>query len=216
MRLVPVAVVVAAGLGCAVTFGCATSPEQSSESDLESRVPAEPEPAPSPPCERIERIVVSQADRLLVATCAGGGERTIPVALARKDGPKRASGDQRLPEGDYRIAGPARSSRFHRFLPIDYPAPADAARGLAEGRLSREEHDAIVTAHRRGRLPPQQTGLGGHLGFHGEGRRWRGELALDWTQGCVAMGDSDIEWLSDRSPPGTPVRIEHEPAHPQN
>ncbi len=149
-----------------------------------------------------------RAQRELVAACAGGGERRIAVALARASGPKRMSGDQSLPEGDYRIAGPARPSRFHRFLPIDYPAPADADRALAEGRLAREDHDAIVTAHRQGRLPPQETPLGGHLGFHGEGRRWRGDLELDWTEGCIAMRDADIDWLGDRALPGTPVRIE--------
>lgn len=174
--------------------------------------PAPPAPearAPSPlPCERIERIVVSKAARVLVAACAGGGELRLPVALARAPGAKRAKGDQRMPEGDYRIAGPARPSRFHRFLPIDYPAPADAERALAEARIDRAERDAIVAAHRAGRLPPQTTALGGHLGFHGEGRRWRGEGDLDWTEGCIALSDGDVERLERLAPPGTPVRIE--------
>ncbi len=173
-------------------------------------MPAEVEPAAasSAACERVERIVVRRAARELVATCVGGGERRIAVALARGTGPKRRSGDQSLPEGDYRIASPARPSRFHRFLPIDYPSPADADRALAEGQLSRADRDAIVSAHQQGRLPPQETPLGGHLGLHGEGRRWRGDLELDWTEGCVAMSDSEIDWLGDRAPPGTPVRIE--------
>lgn len=159
-------------------------------------------------CDQIERLLVRKSERVLVATCVGGAERRLPVALARAPGPKRASGDQSLPEGDYRIAGPARPSRFHRFLPIDYPAPADAARALAEGRLSRADHDAILKAHRRGLLPPQQTPLGGHVGLHGEGRRWQGDLQLDWTEGCVALTDPDIDWLSERTPAGTPIRIE--------
>jgi hypothetical protein len=171
--------------------------------------PAPVAPAPAVlPCERIERIVVRKVERMLVAACAGGGELRLPVALARAPGPKRARGDQRMPEGDYRIAGPARPSRFHRFLPIDYPAPADAALALAEARIGRTEHDAIVAAHRAGRMPPQTTALGGHLGFHGEGRRWQGEGALDWTEGCVALRDADIERLGRLAPPGTPVRIE--------
>lgn len=212
MRLVPVAAPAAAGLAFVLTLAlaCASSPDASFDDPARSATVSEPAPAaiPSAPCERVERIVVRQAERVLVATCVGGAERRIPVALSRAPGPKRKSGDQSLPEGDYRIAGPPRTSRFHRFLPIDYPAPADAARALAEGRISREDHDAIVAAHGQGRLPPQETALGGHLGFHGEGRRWRGNLALDWTEGCVAMSDSDIEWLAERSPPGTPVRIE--------
>lgn len=166
-------------------------------------------PAPPPVCERIEEIVVRKNERTLVATCAGGGELRMPVALARAAGPKRARGDHRMPEGTYRIAGPLRrSARFHRFLPIDYPAPADAARALAEGRIGRADHDAIVRSHRLGRLPPQETPLGGHLGLHGEGQRWRGAGALDWTEGCIALADPDIERLGALAAPGTPVRIE--------
>jgi murein L,D-transpeptidase YafK len=172
--------------------------------------PAEPEPPPpAAACERIERIVVRKTERVLVAACEGGAELRLPVALARATGPKRARGDQRMPEGDYRIAGPVRpSQRFHRFLPIDYPALADADRALAEGRIGRAEHAAIARAHREGRLPPQETALGGHLGFHGEGRRWRGSGALDWTEGCVALSDADMERLGALAAPGTPVRIE--------
>jgi murein L,D-transpeptidase YafK len=171
-------------------------------------LPAAEPPAP-PPCARVKAIVVRKAERVLVAACEGGGELRLPIALARASGPKRARGDQRMPEGEYRIAAPPRpSARFHRFLPIDYPSPADADLALAEGRLSRRERDAIVRAHRKGRMPPQDTPLGGDLGFHGEGERWRGELALDWTDGCVALADADVEWLGAFAPPGTPVRIE--------
>jgi murein L,D-transpeptidase YafK len=143
----------------------------------------------------------------MVAECAGGVWIELPIALARERGAKRASGDLRMPEGEYRIAGRARRSRFHRFIPIDYPSQADAARALAEGRISRGEHDAIVRAHAEGELPPQDTGLGGHLGLHGEGDRWRGDLALDWTEGCVAVSDEAIELLARRAPRGTPILI---------
>jgi hypothetical protein len=112
-----------------------------------------------------------------------------------------------MPEGDYAIAGPARPSRFHRFIPIDYPSTNDAERALTEGRIGPEERDAIVRAHRRRRLPPQETALGGHLGLHGEGPRWQGDLDLDWTNGCIAVSDEAIDWLASRAPPGTPLRI---------
>ena len=174
--------------------------------------PAPPPPAAErsapPPCERIEAIEVRKSERALVAACTGGGALRLPVALARAAGPKRARGDQRMPEGEYRIAGPMRPSRrFHRFLPIDYPSVADAERAFAEGRIGAAERDAIVRAHRARRMPPQETALGGHLGFHGEGRRWRGSGALDWTEGCIALRDEDIERLGALAPPGTPVRI---------
>lgn len=168
---------------------------------------APPEPAPAAPCERVARLEVRKSEHTLVAECVGGASERFPVALSREKGAKSAAGDERVPEGSYRIAGPARASRFHRFVPIDYPSAADAARGLAAGRIGRTEHDAIVDAHRRHRLPPQHTALGGHLGFHGEGARWKGDLKIDWTYGCVAVTDEVIDWLSERAPRGTPVSI---------
>jgi hypothetical protein len=182
-----------------------------------------PEPGPSPEpdalstperpletsCARIERIEVRKSERTLVAECTDGGRLVFEIALSRAaDGPKRALGDWRMPEGDYHVAGPARPSRFHRFLPIDYPSPRDAESGLAEGRIGASEHAAILRAHAEGRLPPQDTALGGHLGFHGEGERWQGDLDLDWTEGCFALRDDAIEVLARAAPPGTPVRIE--------
>jgi len=144
----------------------------------------------------------------MVAECVGGGTLEFPIALGRApDAAKQRRGDARTPEGDYRISGPAQTSRFHRFLPIDYPSRADAERGLAEGRIGRADYRAIIDAHDRGVPPPQQTNLGGHLGFHGEGARWHGWLDLDWTQGCIALRDEDIDQLVDLAPPGTPVRI---------
>jgi murein L,D-transpeptidase YafK len=143
-----------------------------------------------------------------VVSCHGGGERRWVVALGRAPGPKRTEGDHRTPEGEYRVGGGARSSRFHRFLAFDYPSPADAAHALAEGRIDARTHDAIVRARAELRLPPQDTVLGGLLGFHGEGRRWQGDSEhLDWTDGCIAMTDERIDFLVERAAPGTPVVI---------
>jgi murein L,D-transpeptidase YafK len=174
-----------------------------------------PAPAPGPPplegpeaCPRIERLEVKKSARRLVAICVGGARLEIPVALSREKGPKRVRGDRRVPEGQYRIVGRARESRFHRFLPIDYPSRADAELALAQGRITPAESDAIARAHARGRLPPQDTALGGQLGFHGEGERWRGDLELDWTEGCIAVSDQVIDLLARRVPPGTPVVID--------
>jgi murein L,D-transpeptidase YafK len=151
---------------------------------------------------------VRKASRRLEAHCEGGGVVAMTVALGREPGPKRRAGDHRTPEGAYRVAGPARRSRFHRFLPIDYPAPADADLALREGRLSRADHARILAAHARGGLPPQDTPLGGQLGLHGEGERWRGDSAhLDWTYGCLGLRDGDLDFLAARAPRGTPLRI---------
>jgi murein L,D-transpeptidase YafK len=168
-------------------------------------VPPSVEP---PPCARIEAIEVHKSERRLFARCEGGRILSFPIALPREPaGAKRARGDDRSPEGDYHVAGAARPSRFHLFLPIDYPAPADADRALAEGRITPDVHAAILRAHALRRLPPQNTPLGGYLGLHGEGARWRGDLDLNWTRGCFALADEAIELLAQLAPIGTPVRI---------
>ena len=77
-----------------------------------------------------------------------------------------------------------------------------------QGRISEEDFWRIWAAHQRGETPPSDTPLGGALGFHGEGERWRGDSAdLDWTFGCVAMTDAEIDFLAERLEPGTPVEI---------
>jgi len=160
-------------------------------------------------CQEITEIVVRKSERTLWARCDGGDEFSLRAALGREPrGEKQRQGDMRTPEGRYRIVGPARPSRFHLFLPIDYPSEQDARRGVEAGLISERELRRIEAAREELRLPPQGTPLGGHLGLHGEGPRWRGDSEeLDWTMGCIALSDSDIEFLAARVRPGTPVQI---------
>jgi murein L,D-transpeptidase YafK len=190
-------------LACAV----ARAPEIPVAAPIVPEPPAEPS-SPAP-CEHILAIQVSKRERRLRAHCEGGATVEMTVAFGRADGPKRAAGDARTPEGYYRISGPARSSRFHRFVPIDYPSLADAATARAEGRLSEPEYWRIASAHGMNQPPPADTALGGRLGFHGEGERWRGDSPyLDWTYGCIALSDADVDFLAAHSAVGTPVLIE--------
>jgi hypothetical protein len=92
--------------------------------------------------------------------------------------------------------------------PIDYPSRHDADAGLERGTISAAEHARIVARRAQQRTPPQDTALGGELGLHGEGPHWRGESAeLDWTFGCVAVRDHEIDFLAQRVRVGTPVWI---------
>jgi murein L,D-transpeptidase YafK len=188
-------------VACVAWLACAKPP---------APPPPSPEPvapATAPPCTRAERLDVSKSQRSLTVRCVGGGALAFPIALSRERGPKRALGDQRMPEGEYRIAGPARKSRFHLFIPIDYPSRADADLALAEGRIPKDVHASIARAHKSRRMPPQGTVLGGVLGIHGEGKRWRGDHLLNWTEGCIAMSDRSIAQLAKLVRPGTPLRI---------
>lgn len=163
-----------------------------------------------PPCLRIERIDVLKARRRLVAHCGGEVQVELPVALGRiPRGAKERAEDRRTPEGVYRVAEPPRASRFHIFIPIDYPSVRDAARGLASGEIDLEIYERIERAEQQGKLPPQDTMLGGAIGLHGEGAKWQGESARsDWTLGCIALTDGDIEFIAARVSVGVEVRIE--------
>lgn len=163
-----------------------------------------------PPCLRIARIEVSRSERRLRATCERGGRVELSVALGRDgEAPKRSAGDLRTPEGLYRVSAPPRPSwRYHLFIPIDYPSLADAETALDDGRLSGRDYWRIRDAHERGDTPPADTSLGGDIGFHGEGARWAGDSAeLDWTLGCIAVRDADLDYLIARIEPGIPVEI---------
>jgi murein L,D-transpeptidase YafK len=133
----------------------------------------------------------------------------MSIALGREpEGTKERAGDMRTPEGSYRVANRPRGSRFHLFIPIDYPSPVDAERALTAGIISWSTYETIWDASESGELPPQESPLGGHLGLHGEGERWAGDSPyIDWTNGCVAMSDAHIEFLADRIEVGTPVLI---------
>jgi hypothetical protein len=187
--------------------GC---PKPPLEPEIQPPIYVEPVPPPPPPCERIEWIEVYKAARELVAHCEGGAVVRMTAAMGREPtGHKRNRGDERTPEGRYRVVGPREPSwRFHGFVPIDYPSLADADAALAEGRITPRDHSRIVRAHGLGIQPPEDTPLGGDIGIHGEGPRWAGDSQhLDWTYGCVAVTDADLDFLSARLRVGIPVDI---------
>ncbi len=142
-------------------------------------------------------------------SCARGAQLRWTAAIGREPrGTKIQIGDLRTPEGRYRIAGDLEPSRFHGFIPIDYPSAEDADRALSDGRVSTADHARIAAARARGELPPPDTPIGGQIGIHGEGPRWRGESEfLDWTYGCIAITDEQLDFLAQRVSIGVAVEI---------
>jgi lipoprotein-anchoring transpeptidase ErfK/SrfK len=116
--------------------------------------------------------------------------------------------DERTPLGEYRISEIRRSSRFHLFLGLDYPTMKDAKRALGENRIDDSEFERIRHALQRGDKAPQDTSLGGNLGFHGIGDGNPDIHArFNWTNGCVALTNDQIDALANLVTVGTPVRI---------
>ncbi|MCC5856867.1 MAG: L,D-transpeptidase [Ectothiorhodospiraceae bacterium] len=131
------------------------------------------------------------------------------VALGRGGAaPDRLRGDRRTPKGEFRIAWVNHESQYHIFLGLDYPTFQHARRAYAAGRITLDEFLAVTDAIRAGRLPPQRTQLGGHIGLHGLGAADPDiHRIADWTQGCIAMTDEEIEQLANLVGIGTRVVV---------
>lgn len=139
--------------------------------------------------DKVDRIVIDKSDRVLTLLHGKQTVKRYPVALgAAPKGPKRFEGDHRTPEGVYRIDYRNASSNFHLALRISYPNEADRVRAMDAG------------------LDP-----GGEIMIHGlkNGQGWLGERHLgdDWTDGCIAVTNAEIEEIWSLVDLGTPVEI---------
>jgi murein L,D-transpeptidase YafK len=114
-------------------------------------------------------------------------------------GHKQRMGDMKTPEGWYATSDRPWSS-FYAAITVHYPEVADAKRGVAQGLITQDQADAIVSAHEKGVLPPMETRLGGKILLHGGGG------STDWTLGCVALDDANIDALRAELP--TSMRTE--------
>ena len=109
----------------------------------------------------------------------------------------------RTPEGEFYVAGKNAQSRYHKAFVLNYPNGEDAERGFEDGLITKEQFDAITAAERRFDMPPMNTALGGWIEIHGNGTGTR----TNWTQGCVAIQNVQMDRLWDIIEIGTPVLI---------
>ena len=155
--------------------------------------------------ERFSILVKKRERKLYLYSISGEKQhllKTYRIALGRQPvGTKRRQGDGATPEGDYYITHKNPRSNYHLSLGLSYPNLSDADAGLADGLISAGEHRTIARALRHGELPPQHTPLGGDIFIHGGG------VSNDWTLGCIALENQDIEELFETVPIRTPVKI---------
>jgi murein L,D-transpeptidase YafK len=150
-------------------------------------------------------IEIWKAERRLQLRFGNQVDREFKVMLGRAPRfAKEERGDYRTPVGRYYI-GTKHVSRFHRFLGISYPNIDDAERGYQRGMISADQWADIFFANLSGDMPPPRTRLGGMVGIHGFGNR--DYLPIDWTEGCIAVSNDEIEYLYEITPVGTPVII---------
>jgi murein L,D-transpeptidase YafK len=138
---------------------------------------------------KADRILVLKSKRELQLLHNGTVIKSYRVSLGGTPvGRKERQGDHKTPEGTYTIVGRNPKSQYHRSLRVSYPNEEDRAR-----------------AARRGVSP------GGDIMIHGlpNGYGWvgRGHLAKDWTDGCIAVTDQEIEEIWTLVADGTAVEI---------
>lgn len=138
---------------------------------------------------QIDGIIVEKSARRLHLMSAGKAVRTYRIALGRNPvGHKLQEGDKKTPEGIYVVDGRNVNSSYHRSLHISYPSEAD-----------------IQQARRSGVSP------GGNIMIHGirNGLGWLGPLhrVVDWTQGCIAVTNKEIEEIWALVPNGTAIEL---------
>jgi murein L,D-transpeptidase YafK len=136
-----------------------------------------------------DRVVVRKGERKLQLLRNGVALRTFKVALGlRPDGHKQFEGDFRTPEGVYRLTRRNPNSEYFLSIQVDYPNERDVARARKQG------------------LRP-----GGSIMIHGQPnvpKKTRDYYSnVDWTEGCIAVSNSDMVEIWLMTPPDTPIEI---------
>lgn len=136
-----------------------------------------------------DSIVVEKEKRTLTLFQLGAPVRTYRVALgAQPVGDKIKRGDGRTPEGLYHVDFKNAQSKYHLGLHISYPDAAHIQRASALGFSP--GGDIMIHG-----LPPKYASVGAE------------QADQDWTEGCIAVTDAEIEEIFRAVPPGTPIQI---------
>lgn len=132
----------------------------------------------------VTRVIVRKGDRVMELWHHDRVLRSFDIQLGRNPlGHKEQQGDGRTPEGEFIVDRRNPGSSFHLSLGINYPRPEDTARA-------------------------QELGVspGGDIFIHGRGPDYR-RVRGDWTEGCIAVRDREIEVIYSMVRDGTPVTI---------
>jgi len=139
--------------------------------------------------EKADSILILKKDHVMELLSGGKVIRTYKVALGQGGlAPKEREGDGRTPEGHYVIDAKYEHSAYHKALHVSYPNAEDRKRAAGLGVLP-----------------------GGAIMIHGlpNGKGWLGasHRHYDWTLGCIAVTDQEIDEVWRLVPAGTPVEI---------
>ncbi len=140
---------------------------------------------------KADRVVVSKSQARLYLQANGISFAVLKVVFgANPVGHKQSQGDERTPEGDYVLDGKNANSAFYKSIHISYPNVADRTRAKSTKSIS---------------------DVGGDIMIHGQRNGWGWFAPLvqlfNWTDGCIALSnrDMDVVWRAVDS--GTPITI---------
>lgn len=172
-----------------------STPTPNSDQVPEQSVPVEkhamlsPQPPPRLSSRIADRVLVEKNARRLTLFRNNRPIKSYEIALGRQPvGAKQFEGDNKTPEGRYVIDFRKRNSSYHRALHISYPGPQEAAFAAKQKRSA----GGNIMIH----------GLPNGMGSMGPLHRLR-----DWTAGCIAVTNNEIEELWQAIPDGTPIDI---------
>jgi murein L,D-transpeptidase YafK len=139
-----------------------------------------------------DNIVVDKSDRKMYLYRGGSLIKTFPVSLGANDyqGPKVKRGDKRTPIGTYRIVNKRCHAVKYMAMTISYPNAADVARAKAAG----VDPGSLITIH-------------GQPHWNADGHGDAYTLSKDWTDGCVALTNSDMRTLWSMVRVGTSITL---------
>ena len=144
-------------------------------------------PPPSPEVPRVDHILIEKSARRLVASLEGQPVLEFDIALGfAPEGDKMQEGDGKTPEGLFQVDRRNAQSSYHLSLGLDYPLAEDEARAAEAG------------------VDP-----GGDIFIHGQPNAVGNVLTLpgDWTAGCIAISNQEMEQLWALVEIGTTVEI---------
>lgn len=139
----------------------------------------------------IDHIVVMKAERKMYLYAGEKVKGILPVSLGKNPvGHKQRQGDNRTPEGEFFIHRKLCSPKYYRSLCISYPRPED-----------------IESARERGVNPGGAITIHAQPKWNADGKEDAYTLSQNWTQGCVAVTNSEMKelWYAVRE--GVPVTI---------
>ncbi len=138
---------------------------------------------------KADQVIVAESQRTLTLLAQGKVLRTYKVALGGAPvGAKEQEGDHKTPEGRYILDRRNPKSRFYKSLHVSYPNEQDKKKAAERG-----------------------VSAGGDIMVHGlpNGFGWLGATHrnMDWTDGCIAVTNAEMDEIWELVPDGTPIEI---------